>query len=136
MLNLLNLLNVLNFNKFNNFISFNNFNNFNNAKLFSDPVIPSVDWDIAPLLNPDGYEYTHTNKRLWRKNRFVTSLLESSYLSEQKKRHLLRLLVLYRTPRIIYTNTKIICLSPHFIYKNSLIRLLRSIRNLERPSTQ
>ncbi|XP_023335396.1 carboxypeptidase B isoform X2 [Eurytemora carolleeae] len=35
----------------------------------SDPVIQSVDWYIAPLLNPDGYEYTHTDQRLWRKNR-------------------------------------------------------------------
>ena len=41
-------------------------------KLFSDPVIQSVDWYIAPLLNPDGYEYTHIYMRLWRKNRFVT----------------------------------------------------------------
>ena len=42
-------------------------------------MIQSVDWYIAPLLNPDGYEYTHTDQRLWRKNRFVTSLLEYPY---------------------------------------------------------
>lgn len=24
---------------------------------------------MAPLLNPDGYEYSHTNDRMWRKNR-------------------------------------------------------------------
>ena len=35
----------------------------------SDKVITSVDWYIAPLLNPDGYEFSHTNDRLWRKNR-------------------------------------------------------------------
>ena len=35
----------------------------------SDDVIRSVDWYIAPLLNPDGYEFTHTVDRLWRKNR-------------------------------------------------------------------
>nr|XP_023027547.1 carboxypeptidase B-like [Leptinotarsa decemlineata] len=29
----------------------------------------NVDWFIAPLLNPDGYEYSHTVDRLWRKNR-------------------------------------------------------------------
>lgn len=28
-----------------------------------------VDWYLAPLLNPDGYEFTHTDDRLWRKNR-------------------------------------------------------------------
>ena len=29
----------------------------------------AVDWYIAPLLNPDGYEYSHTSDRMWRKNR-------------------------------------------------------------------
>jgi len=32
-------------------------------------AVQSVDWYIAPLLNPDGYEYSHTNDRMWRKNR-------------------------------------------------------------------
>lgn len=27
------------------------------------------DWYIVPVLNPDGYEYTHTHDRMWRKNR-------------------------------------------------------------------
>ena len=31
----------------------------------------AVDWYVAPLLNPDGYEYSHTNDRMWRKNRFL-----------------------------------------------------------------
>ncbi|RZC37365.1 carboxypeptidase B-like [Asbolus verrucosus] len=31
--------------------------------------IKNIDWYIVPVLNPDGYEYTHTNDRLWRKNR-------------------------------------------------------------------
>lgn len=29
----------------------------------------SIDWYVLPVLNPDGYEYSHTNDRLWRKNR-------------------------------------------------------------------
>ena len=32
-------------------------------------AVQSVDWYIAPLLNPDGYEWSHTNNRMWRKNR-------------------------------------------------------------------
>jgi len=32
-------------------------------------AVQAVDWYIAPLLNPDGYEYSHTNDRMWRKNR-------------------------------------------------------------------
>ncbi|XP_048481564.1 uncharacterized protein LOC105380091 [Plutella xylostella] len=27
------------------------------------------DWYIVPVLNPDGYEYSHTTDRMWRKNR-------------------------------------------------------------------
>jgi len=29
----------------------------------------SYDWYFMPVMNPDGYRYTHTNDRLWRKNR-------------------------------------------------------------------
>lgn len=31
--------------------------------------VDTFDWYFAPVLNPDGYEYTHTNDRLWRKTR-------------------------------------------------------------------
>lgn len=31
----------------------------------------SVDWYILPVLNPDGYEYSHRVDRLWRKNRHI-----------------------------------------------------------------
>ncbi|KZR99499.1 putative Carboxypeptidase B, partial [Daphnia magna] len=39
-----------------------------NAKLLSN-----VDWYIMPVVNPDGYEYSHTRDRLWRKTRSMTS---------------------------------------------------------------
>ncbi|XP_046736215.1 carboxypeptidase B-like [Diprion similis] len=40
--------------------------NANNTDLFQ-----SVDWYFIPVLNPDGYEFTHTSYRLWRKTRKV-----------------------------------------------------------------
>ncbi|KAI9553883.1 hypothetical protein GHT06_019153 [Daphnia sinensis] len=39
-----------------------------NAKLLAN-----VDWYIMPVMNPDGYEYTHTTDRLWRKTRSMSS---------------------------------------------------------------
>jgi len=32
-------------------------------------AITKYDWYITPVLNPDGYVYTHTNDRFWRKTR-------------------------------------------------------------------
>ncbi|KAF5296420.1 hypothetical protein FQR65_LT01407 [Abscondita terminalis] len=32
-------------------------------------ILQNVDWYFLPVLNPDGYEYSHTHDRLWRKNR-------------------------------------------------------------------
>ncbi|KAI5638985.1 zinc carboxypeptidase domain-containing protein [Phthorimaea operculella] len=32
-------------------------------------LLDSIDWIIVPIVNPDGYEFTHTNNRFWRKNR-------------------------------------------------------------------
>ncbi|CAG9564612.1 unnamed protein product [Danaus chrysippus] len=31
--------------------------------------IRNIDWYFLPVVNPDGYEYTHIKDRLWRKNR-------------------------------------------------------------------
>lgn len=36
-----------------------------------------VDWIILPVVNPDGYEYTHTDERLWRKTRSINPLNEA-----------------------------------------------------------
>ncbi|KAJ9581600.1 hypothetical protein L9F63_023220, partial [Diploptera punctata] len=33
----------------------------------------SVDWYILPVVNPDGYQYSHTTSRLWRKTRSPTT---------------------------------------------------------------
>ncbi|XP_023940365.2 carboxypeptidase B-like [Bicyclus anynana] len=32
-------------------------------------LIDKIDWIIFPIANPDGYEFTHTEVRFWRKNR-------------------------------------------------------------------
>lgn len=37
------------------------------------PEMFDVDWMILPVLNPDGYEYSHTKDRMWRKSRSVNN---------------------------------------------------------------
>ncbi|KAJ9594113.1 hypothetical protein L9F63_014429 [Diploptera punctata] len=32
-------------------------------------AVKNIDWYILPVVNPDGYEYSHRSDRLWRKNR-------------------------------------------------------------------
>ena len=48
----------------------------NELLLSEDPRVrymaESYDWYIFPVFNPDGYEYTHTTNRLWRKTRRPT----------------------------------------------------------------
>ncbi|ETN64767.1 zinc carboxypeptidase A 1 [Anopheles darlingi] len=45
----------------------------------SDPKVRQIaenfDWYVFPVTNPDGYEYTHTTDRQWRKTRSVASSL-------------------------------------------------------------
>jgi len=36
-------------------------------------LVDSVEFLIVPIMNPDGYEYTWTNTRLWRKNRRINT---------------------------------------------------------------
>lgn len=38
-------------------------------------MLNELDFVIMPVLNPDGYEYTHEHDRLWRKTRSPSSLL-------------------------------------------------------------
>ncbi|XP_065568802.1 carboxypeptidase A1-like [Artemia franciscana] len=35
-------------------------------------LVDNIDWFFVPVVNPDGYEYTFTNDRLWRKTRAPT----------------------------------------------------------------
>ncbi|XP_050677305.1 carboxypeptidase B-like [Leptidea sinapis] len=35
----------------------------------SERDLLDIDWIIFPLVNPDGYEYSHTDERLWRRTR-------------------------------------------------------------------
>jgi murein tripeptide amidase MpaA len=38
-------------------------------------IAENVDWYIVPMANPDGYEYTRSSNRNWRKTRSQTSLI-------------------------------------------------------------
>ncbi|XP_049878438.1 carboxypeptidase B-like [Pectinophora gossypiella] len=45
-----------------------------NRLLESDrDLLSKSDWIIVPVVNPDGYEYTHTNLRMWTKSRSTGS---------------------------------------------------------------
>ena len=34
-------------------------------------LVDNLNWHILPVTNPDGYLYTQTTDRLWRKTRYV-----------------------------------------------------------------
>jgi len=34
-------------------------------------LVDSIEWTLVPIVNADGYEYTFTNDRMWRKNRRI-----------------------------------------------------------------
>ena len=54
---------------------------------FSSPEtcgdVCDVDWLIMPLLNPDGYEYSRTTDRMWRKNRSKPKNRKDSFDSKK-----------------------------------------------------
>jgi murein tripeptide amidase MpaA len=37
-------------------------------------LVDRIEWSIIPIVNCDGYVYTWTTNRLWRKNRYRTYL--------------------------------------------------------------
>uniref|UniRef100_A0A182N1B4 Peptidase M14 domain-containing protein n=1 Tax=Anopheles dirus TaxID=7168 RepID=A0A182N1B4_9DIPT len=39
----------------------------------ADSVLQTHDWYVLPVLNPDGYEYSHRHDRMWSKNRAQTA---------------------------------------------------------------
>ena len=41
-------------------------------------LLKKYDWIFVPILNPDGFEYSHKVSRLWRKNRKPTGFSNSS----------------------------------------------------------
>ncbi|KAI5638989.1 zinc carboxypeptidase domain-containing protein [Phthorimaea operculella] len=49
--------------------------NIVNRILENPQFLDKADWIIVPIVNPDGYEYSHTNLRLWTKNRSIQSNL-------------------------------------------------------------
>ena len=41
-----------------------------NSDNYPAELLDKLDWYILPVLNPDGYEYTRTTNRMWRKSRY------------------------------------------------------------------
>ena len=40
-----------------------------NGDKYPSEIVEQLDWYILPVLNPDGYEYSRTGDRMWRKSR-------------------------------------------------------------------
>lgn len=55
---------------------FNNLLKSNDAEMQN--LLNSYDWIFLPVLNPDGFEYSHNVQRAWRKNRKPTGFSNSS----------------------------------------------------------
>uniref|UniRef100_A0A2H1V2Z0 SFRICE_023862 n=1 Tax=Spodoptera frugiperda TaxID=7108 RepID=A0A2H1V2Z0_SPOFR len=50
-------------------------------------LLEDVDWIILPLVNPDGYEYSHTHDRLWRKTRSTDPTVETTCIGVDGNRN-------------------------------------------------
>ncbi|CAH0758899.1 unnamed protein product [Diatraea saccharalis] len=50
-------------------------------------LLHDIDWIILPLVNPDGYEYSHTDFRLWRRTRSIGSALNSTCIGVDANRN-------------------------------------------------
>ena len=46
-----------------------------NSAQYPSDMIDKLDWYILPVHNPDGYEYSRTKHRLWRKNRYFPQFI-------------------------------------------------------------
>ena len=42
-----------------------------NSTKYPTELLDKLDWYILPVLNPDGYEYSRTTVRMWRKSRYT-----------------------------------------------------------------
>ena len=45
-----------------------------NSDQYPAELLEKLDWYILPVLNPDGYEYSRTSHRFWRKSRYVSDI--------------------------------------------------------------
>ncbi|CAH0397634.1 unnamed protein product [Chilo suppressalis] len=53
-----------------------------------DPyLVNNIDWIIMPVANPDGYEFTHTDDRFWRKNRATGFMADDSCMGVDLNRN-------------------------------------------------
>lgn len=50
-------------------------------------LVMDADWYILPVLNPDGYEYSHTVDRLWRKTRSTPELASGRLFAKRSPCH-------------------------------------------------
>jgi len=56
-----------------NYVAYNMVTLFGKSQFYNS-LLHEFDWVFVPVLNPDGYEYSWTTDRLWRKNRQPTPL--------------------------------------------------------------